>query len=271
MKTFVQSLCMSTVACLFSTQLVFGMGPKPTPPPVYAHTPVVLAPGILIPLTSYDDPKIKAVFTQYGYDLVVAQQQPSGSVEARATKLCAEIARLVPTGQFHIMAISMGGLDARRAIQKCNLSSRLISLTTVSTPHRGSPLADTATPGTGLFKDLGDAIYDLSTARTAAFNNSVIDDLHVKYFSIGFMIPEPVSMNDFLTWMLHKTIKDKSGQDNDGLVGVDSANWGTYLGTMEGTHMAISVANKYNGGFIYEATYAKVLQNLVRVDASAGH
>ncbi len=267
MKSIAQSLWMSSVAVLFSTQAAFAFGPKPVPVPVYTGTPVVLAPGLLIPLTSYDDPKIKAHFSSRGYEFVVAQQLPSGSVEARADKLCSEIKRLVPTGAFHIMAISMGGLDSRRAIQKCGLGDRVISLTTVSTPHRGTPLADGATPGKpGLLKDLGDSLYDLSTARAAAFNDSVLDDSRVKYFSIGFMIPEPVSTSDLLTWFMHKTIKDKSGQDNDSMVGVDSANWGTYLGTLEGSHMAISVANKYNGGFIYEATYEKVLENLSKVD-----
>jgi triacylglycerol lipase len=173
------------------------------------------------------------------------------------------------------MAISMGGLDARRAIQKCELGDRLISLTTVATPHRGTPLADSIAkdePSSGLFKELGDSLKDLRTSACATFNDNVTDDERVQYYSIGFMIEEPVTLQntDFLTWYLHLSIKNKSGESNDGLVGTGSAEWGTYLGTMMGNHLAISVANQeYRGEKIYQATYQAVVDNLVSVDSGA--
>src|SRR4051812_14796193 len=46
-----------------------------------------------------------------------------------------------------IIAHSLGGLDARYALAHLGLASRVRSLVTVGTPHRGTPLADLATEG----------------------------------------------------------------------------------------------------------------------------
>ena len=56
------------------------------------------------------------------------------------------ILQAYPDGAVHIIAHSMGGLDSRTLIAR-NLHGlsdpgRIASLTTVSTPHRGSPVAD---------------------------------------------------------------------------------------------------------------------------------
>lgn len=45
-------------------------------------------------------------------------------------------------GKFHIIAHSMGGLDSRYLITHLGGSHRIASLTTIATPHFGSPIAD---------------------------------------------------------------------------------------------------------------------------------
>jgi triacylglycerol lipase len=56
------------------------------------------------------------------------------------------------TGQprVHIIAHSMGGLDARYVISAMNRGDAVASLTTISTPHAGSALADVALGLTGV-------------------------------------------------------------------------------------------------------------------------
>src|ERR1700761_8304002 len=52
---------------------------------------------------------------------------------------------LDPAQKSHIIAHSMGGLDSRWMLSPVNpdrIQSSIRSLTTISTPHRGSPIAD---------------------------------------------------------------------------------------------------------------------------------
>jgi triacylglycerol lipase len=69
-----------------------------------------------------------------------------GSVELRAQELAAQIQAKFPNGPVHVIAHSMGGLDARCLLAR-NLNglagnNRIVSLSTISTPHHGSPVAD---------------------------------------------------------------------------------------------------------------------------------
>src|SRR5262252_6205372 len=50
--------------------------------------------------------------------------------------------------KVHLIAHSMGGLDSRFLIAKLGLANRVLSLTTIGTPHHGSPIADLVVRGT---------------------------------------------------------------------------------------------------------------------------
>jgi triacylglycerol lipase len=67
---------------------------------------------------------------------------PIGSVAERGDQLAREIERLplAPEEKVHIIAHSMGGLDARHAIGK--VGDRVAGLATIGTPYLGSPVAD---------------------------------------------------------------------------------------------------------------------------------
>ena len=68
----------------------------------------------------------------------------NGRVRDRAPVLAQQIRDRFPEGDIHIIAHSMGGLDSRFLLSKnlLGLAQRVRSLSTVSTPHRGSPVAD---------------------------------------------------------------------------------------------------------------------------------
>jgi pimeloyl-ACP methyl ester carboxylesterase len=81
-----------------------------------------------------------------GHAALFPQVPPFGTYEDRARALADAIQQAYPEGPVHIIAHSMGGLDSRFLIA-CNLhglsnAGRIASLTTLSTPHRGSPVAD---------------------------------------------------------------------------------------------------------------------------------
>src|ERR1700736_5740574 len=95
---------------------------------------------------------------------------PVGTSEERAKVLANAIQKEYPNGEIHIIAHSMGGLDSRTLIA-ANLNGlanpgRIKSLTTLSTPHRGSPVADfLAGPRPG---DARRLIYDAISHAIAA-------------------------------------------------------------------------------------------------------
>jgi hypothetical protein len=79
-------------------------------------------------------------------DALFPEVPVAGTVEARAQALAGQIAQRFPSGELHIIAHSMGGLDARfllsRNLQGLANPGRVISLSTIATPHHGSPVAD---------------------------------------------------------------------------------------------------------------------------------
>lgn len=68
----------------------------------------------------------------------------TGSILDRAKALAEQIKAKFPSGPIHIVAHSMGGLDSRMLISQdvVGLAARIVSLSTISTPHLGSAVAD---------------------------------------------------------------------------------------------------------------------------------
>jgi triacylglycerol lipase len=78
-----------------------------------------------------------------GYDVHLARLSPTGSVSLRAAQLARQV-ESIRAERVNIIAHSMGGLDARYAITHLGLHSRVASLTTIGTPHHGTPIADSS-------------------------------------------------------------------------------------------------------------------------------
>ena len=67
---------------------------------------------------------------------------PTGGVADRAQQLKDFIDRVSPAEPVHLFAHSMGGLDARYMISCLGMAQRVLTLTTLGTPHRGTAFAD---------------------------------------------------------------------------------------------------------------------------------
>jgi triacylglycerol lipase len=72
-----------------------------------------------------------------------------------------------------------------------------------------------------------------TTYLNEVFNPRTPDDRHVRYFSIAGRMG---ALNIWHPLWLPKLVLDSAdgGEGNDGLVSVDSARWGEFLGTLEG-------------------------------------
>jgi triacylglycerol lipase len=134
--------------------------------------------------------------------------------------------------KVNLIAHSMGGLDCRYLISKLEKGNyEVASLTTITTPHKGSEMADYCVELAQKLPteiSLPPSIYQLTTSYLKEFNKTVTDDPNVLYMSYGACF-KPKWYNVFFgSW----TIIHQTGGANDGMVSVDSARWGTYLGTL---------------------------------------
>ncbi len=158
----------------------------------------------------------------------------SGRIVARAEVLAEQLSTLA--GPLHLIAHSMGGLDARYWISRLGGADKVASLTTLATPHHGTSLADYLTSRLSPFR-LFAGVHDLTRRHMQGFNEAVPDDPRVVYRSYAAARPE-----DELPWPLirryGRVIRRNEG-DNDGLVPVVSARWGEYQGCLPCDHFEL--------------------------------
>jgi triacylglycerol lipase len=146
--------------------------------------------------------------------------------------------------RIHIIAHSMGGLDARYALHRdvLGLRARVASLSTIATPHRGSPIADLlAGPGPGV-RSLRRMVYETLRGAVAAFGLSTgaLDNLTTAYARrFGREHPDIADVHCYCyagngaesyplrltSAYLRHVGQAKDERENDGLVSVASASW----------------------------------------------
>ncbi len=180
---------------------------------------------------------------------------PRASVPVRAEKLVA-ILRDLPGERINVIAHSMGGLDARYAIARLGLASRVACLVTIGCPHLGTPLA--AMPlarSAARFLGLA-ALNDLTPGALERFNREVPDVEGVAYYSVvasaGLLRTNP------LLWPTHLVLSARSGP-NDGIVPAASQRWGKVLHEVEADHWAqVGWSLRFDAVAFYE----KILRDL---------
>lgn len=199
--------------------------------------------------------------TRFQAEVLVTEVDPVANVEYRGGQLRMKILEaldvtgatptLDPNQKVHIVAHSMGGLDSRFILSPQtpdNIAERVASLTTIGTPHQGSPVADlcyalvdgkAALPFIGSLEEqvkeafeklirrpLFDGLRDLTTAKAHDFNRDVTDADHqaVRYFCVaGIGRKNPFRKTCGFLLATYGYIKLKTGEDNDGMVPLSSA------------------------------------------------
>jgi triacylglycerol lipase len=140
-----------------------------------------------------------------------------------------------------IIAHSLGGLDARYAIAKLGLASRVRSLVTIGTPHHGTPIANWASNGPlGLARKairlVGIPLHALDWLTPAAlekFNADVKNVPGVRYACVVGGLKETSPAISIVA--SHAYLKRVSGP-NDGLVPNSSQYWGETIAEIEADH-----------------------------------
>ncbi|KAG7806367.1 hypothetical protein KL921_004764 [Ogataea angusta] len=175
-----------------------------------------------------------------GCQVLVAKVPPFATIETRSKILNEFIKHKIATRfpsatqpvKVNLIAHSMGGLDCRYLISAYEQENfEIVSLTTVSTPHRGSYAADRMLQliPTGLVDSFLPSLKELTLESCARLNIHITDDPNVKYFSYGATFTPGIFNVFYPTW---KMVYPKEGP-NDGLVSIKSAKWGEFLGSLE--------------------------------------
>ncbi len=183
-----------------------------------------------------------------GYAACHSRVSWAAGVDRRAEDLKTNIVDILQkTGahKINIIAHSMGGLDARHMLfndrKQGKIHKRIASLTTISTPHHGSPFADKGIQHLPfvipMVRRLGldvTGLQDLTTEACKAFNrrSDVIAFERACEDSIRFQTyagkQGPRGM--LSAFRLSFGIINKAEGENDGLVSVASAKWrGAYF------------------------------------------
>lgn len=192
---------------------------------------------------------IKDALVKCGATVITARVPPFGTIAERAAlldKLLREkVTELSANGErvkLNLVGHSMGGLDCRyliSQIQTADSPYEIVSLTTVSTPHHGSEVADFVMGLIGKDSYLKaicpKAIPQLTTSFMRQFNDRVRDDPNVAYFSYGALM-NPLGIKLFrATYEILKHGITKNGgshTENDGMVSILLSKWGQYIGTL---------------------------------------
>ena len=274
--------------------------------------------------------KVEDALKADGHVVHSAEVSPYKSVPARAEQLARHIGLAqakcrakagCDASKVHILAHSMGGLDSRYLISKLGYGDRVASLTTISTPHRGSRIADVllkivsddhnkcvsaaASVWARTFtdddlaegSDLRGALLSISEKHTAeVFNPAVKDDARVTYLSWAGVsnvggIP---NAKDYVACEgnIQTRLGIRDGMDatlvaaagfvahgtelrpNDGMVTVESAKWGKFMGCVPADHLD-EVGQPKDGphfftGFDHIKFYRKIASSLDGEVASRG-
>lgn len=186
----------------------------------------------------------------HGFDVYQSTVSFAAGVERRAADLKTEVERALALrpGQpkVHIIAHSMGGLDARRMIVKLGMADRVASLTTIGTPHRGTSFADwgIANDGDALIAGLGGIIdisgfADLTTDACRRFNEEAeaAEAANEVFYQTFAASEEETKIFPPLrgSWRI---IFPREG-DNDGLVPRTSQAWTDTLAGADGRRKTV--------------------------------
>ncbi|MBR0207029.1 MAG: triacylglycerol lipase [Clostridia bacterium] len=216
--------------------------------------PIVLVHGLAMKDTFFMKSwgRIDRLLRIQGYTVYKSDVDGFGTVAGNAAQLKAEIEGILrETGaeKVNLIAHSKGGLDAKYMIQQLDMADRVASLTTLCTPHRGTPIASfilrfpkaavkyVAFWVNTAYRILGDKAPDSFTAceelqRTHSLEEetvNVADGVMCQSFSAAvrpgersadFVMAVPLLFSRFLE-------KDRL---TDGMVPRDSAIFGVYRG-----------------------------------------
>jgi triacylglycerol lipase len=238
--------------------------------------PILLVHGIAIrddnvTITTWGD--IPENLMKQGANVYKSRQEAFATHAANAKRIKEIVLRILKetnSSKINIIAHSKGGIEARYAISKYGLDKYVASLTTISTPHRGSimvdQLLDESLPVVNfrmwLYSiyalilgdknpDSSGALSQLTREYMEEFNKDVPDMDGVYYQSYASIISDHYS-HPYFRKQMEKLFPFVG--DNDGIISVESSKWGLFRGIVPGnvSHLDIVGLTDVTGNEDYE-------------------
>jgi triacylglycerol lipase len=191
---------------------------------------------------------VKTHLEAHGFMVSHPNQDFAGPVDLRAEQLRDRVNEITSGGvnKVHIIAHSMGGLDARHMIVDKGMAERVASLTTIGTPHLGTVLARHVHTLGGIFvREIlrpfvnVDGFADLTIEACQQFNNRA-EDQEARN-GVFYQTYASSETHDSVFAPLRGSwdfIRNSEGR-NDGLVPFDSMQWKKELVASDGTRKSI--------------------------------
>lgn len=186
-----------------------------------------------------------------GIDVRTVKLSPVASLRERAAELASQV-HAMKGGKLHLVAHSMGGLDARLGLSSLGLADRVATLVTLGTPHRGTPLASLV-PHLGKLRSILRGLEDLSPESIRRMEERLADADGVRYASV-LLAPtrKAVSAPLLPTYLWLERLH---GSPSDGLVPTASQRRGTVMATIDADHWGAigwGVQNRFEASAFYE-------------------
>lgn len=242
----------------------FQLKEFPQPDIVRLKYPVLICHGyggisMLIKPSPIHDPCMR--LRSFGVEAFAPNIVPYSTIIVRAEQWAERIVQLQQRygyEKMNVVAHSMGGLDMRAAITRLGMENSVASLTTVSTPHHGTSLADIVLTAPELLKDklnelmnwLGENILPGSKSDAAAaveqltpdyveneFNPGTPDMDSVAYFSVSAAVGKGTKHPLNPIYRLQNQLIYQREGENDAFVTAKSGIWGEHLGTRPISHL----------------------------------
>lgn len=153
-------VCADEASCAANDDVTQAKAPFVLALPKRTLYPIVLHHGFNASTTnSWSFYEVKEALERDGQFVVLTEVEPFAGVAKRATSLATQVdnarrsfcavrrpgdAACVAETRVNLVAHSMGGLDARYLVSVLGYGDRIASLTTISSPHRGTAVADYA-------------------------------------------------------------------------------------------------------------------------------
>lgn len=224
-------------------------------PIVLVHGATTKGAKLQVGILSFGDyfRRIKELYETSGTPVYIVDMATDASIGERATVLKNFLETELKGRNVNLIAHSLGGLDARYAASVLK-AKQVRSITTIGTPHLGTPLADWAyrqtkerTAWYWLFRLGG---YDMAHRRFlvelttnfmgGTFNPKVKDVPGVRYFSYRTAADFPRGMS-YLLWFTARWLRGEGSpllkEGDDGMVPLLSQGWGKVLGTERLDHL----------------------------------
>ncbi len=271
-------------------QRLTGLEPFPQPALIPTEHPVVLMHGFGIGASLRRGGHLhnQAMHLRSrGVRAVAPNVSPYNTVRARTQMWDDRLRRVLHdtnADTLTVIAHSMGGLDARYLIRRMGWHEQIKVLVTVATPHRGSSVARLILEQPEAVRDwvtdmanwLGRHVLEDGTANMRealreltpdyvenTFNPKVPNHPDVTYYSFGCQAGKGTTIPVSPIFRYFNSYLFEHEGVNDGIVSVDSAHWGTYLGTVDADHaQQVGITSRLGAPFDADAFYAAIAQRL---------